>query len=282
VSITQQLAGALPVFGSALGQIFQPLFQAMAWILAACFALITNYAVAIALLTIVVMTVSAPLTIKSTRSMLSMQRLAPQLKKLQVKYKDDKQRLNEETMSLYREHGVNPAAGCLPMLIQLPVFIILYEVIRGLTNTVKRGHYFFEPNGTAKRCVEATCSSPRYISHGTKLYTSLLMHNGKMPAFGIDLAAKVLSQHTLVAALPYAFLILIAIAVQYLQMRQLNSRNPQMEKANPQAQTMQRYMPMLFAIIYINIAAGVNIYFILSGLCRIGIQQHAFRSGTRS
>jgi YidC/Oxa1 family membrane protein insertase len=274
----------IPIFGSSLGQIFQPLFQAMAWLIAVFYALIPNYAIAIALLTIVVMVITAPLTVKSTRSMVAMQRLAPELKKLQAKYKGDKQTLNEEMMKLYKEHGVNPAGGCLPMVIQFPIFIILYDVIRGLTNTVKSStgtakHYFFLPNGKAQLCVHGPCASPRYISHGTKLYESLLSHNGKMPAFGIDLAAKVLGHHSIAAALPYAFLILIAIGLQYLQMRQLNSRNPQMAQANPQAQMMQRYMPILFAVIYINIAAGVNIYFIVSSLCRIGIQEAVFRSG---
>ncbi len=61
-------------------------------------------------------------------------------------------------------------------------------------------------------------------------------------------------------------------------MRQLNKRNPQAQ-ANPQMQMMQRYMPLIFAVIYINIAAGVNIYFIVSSLCRIGIQEAIFRSG---
>lgn len=142
---------------------------------------------------------------------------------------------------------------------------MLYDVIKGLTNTIKvHGH------------VEA---APRYISHKTSLYKNLVHEGGKMPAFGIDLAQKVLGHHTVTAALPYALLILIAIGLQYLQMRQLNSRNPAMAQANPQAQMMQRYMPLIFAVIYINIAAGVNVYFIVSSLCRIGLQEAVFRSG---
>jgi YidC/Oxa1 family membrane protein insertase len=90
VPTTQHLAGALPVLGSALGRVFQPLYQVTAWLLAACYALIPNYAVAIMLLTVVVMAVSAPLTIKSSRSMLAMQRLQPELKKLRQKYQDDR------------------------------------------------------------------------------------------------------------------------------------------------------------------------------------------------
>jgi YidC/Oxa1 family membrane protein insertase len=281
MSTTQQIAGAIPVVGSALAQTFQPIFHAMAWILAACFALVPNYALAIALLTIVVMALSAPLTMRSTRSMFAMRRLAPQVKKLQAKYKDDKEKLNEEMVGLFRKHGVNPTAGCLPMLIQLPIFLVLYDVIRGLTYTVKGGHFFFEPSGMAVRCIRRTCSSPLYVSHGTRLYTSLIVHGGKMPAFGLDLAGKLLGQHTLVAALPYAVLILIALLVQYLQMRQVNDRNRQMGLANPQAM-MQRFTPVLFAVIYINVAAALNVYFIVSGLFRIGIQQRVLASGAPS
>jgi YidC/Oxa1 family membrane protein insertase len=263
------------VLASTLGNIFKPLFQAMAWLIAFFYALVPNYAVAIALLTVVVMVVTAPLTVKSTKSMVAMQRLSPELKKLQQKYKGDRQKQNEEMMKLYKEHGVNPAGGCLPMLIQFPVFIILYDVIRGLTNTVKR----HQLTTAGIHCGHAVCASPRYIGTSTSLYKSLVHHGGKMPAFGIDLTQKVLGHHTVAAALPYAALIVVAILLQYLQMRQLNSRNPGMAKANPQAQMMQRYMPLIMAVIYINISAGVNIYFIVSSLCRIGLQEAVFRSG---
>ena len=269
------MTALVPVLGSTLGKIFQPLFQAMAWLIAFFYALVPNYAVAIALLTVVVMIVTAPLTVKSTRSMVAMQRLSPELKKLQQKYKGDRQKLNEEMMNLYKEHGVNPAGGCLPMIIQFPVFIILYDVIRGLTNTVKSGQ--LTTAGT--HCAHAVCAAPRYIGHSTSLYKNLVQEAGKMPAFGIDLAQRVLGHHTGIGWLPYALLIVVAIGLQYLQMRQLNSRNPAMAQANPQAQMMQRYMPLIFAVIYINISAGVNIYFIVSSLCRIGIQEAVFRSG---
>ncbi|HAM01811.1 MAG TPA: membrane protein insertase YidC, partial [Acidimicrobiaceae bacterium] len=92
------MSAVVTVFASTLGQIFQPLFQAMAWLIAFFYALVPNFAIAIALLTVVVMIVTAPLTIKSTRSMVAMQRLSPELKKLQQKYKGDRQKLNEEMM----------------------------------------------------------------------------------------------------------------------------------------------------------------------------------------
>ena len=117
---------AVLMFASTIGKIFQPLYEALAWIIAVFYALIPNFAVAIALLTVVVMIVTAPLTVKSTRSTIKMQRVAPELKKIQQKYKGDRVTLNEEMMKLYKEHGINPAGGCLPMLIQLPVFVVLF------------------------------------------------------------------------------------------------------------------------------------------------------------
>jgi len=254
------------LLGSTIGQVFQPLYEALAWVMAMFYALIPNFAVAIALLTVAVMVVTSPLTVKSTRSTIAMQRLAPELKKIQQKYKGDKATLNEEMMKLYREHNINPAGGCLPMLIQLPVFVVLYGVIRGLTNTVKR-------NGKI-------VAEPRYISKNTHLYHQLLAANGHMKAFGLDLAGTLFTHHAhWYDAVPYGAIVLVAIGLQYLQMRQLNSRNQGAAQANPQMQMMQRYMPLIFAVIYLRISAGVNVYFVVSSLCRIGIQEAIFRSG---
>jgi YidC/Oxa1 family membrane protein insertase len=83
--------------------------------------------VAIILLTITVMLLLFPLTAKSSRSMLAMQRLQPEIKKLQAKHKGDRQKLNEEMMKLYQENKVNPLGGCLPLVVQFPVFIALFH-----------------------------------------------------------------------------------------------------------------------------------------------------------
>src|SRR6476619_7202535 len=80
--------------------------------------------------TVVVRMLLVPLTIKQIHSMQSLQRYAPQMKEIQKKYKGDKQKQNEELMKFYRENNINPAASCLPMLVQLPVFIALYYSLR--------------------------------------------------------------------------------------------------------------------------------------------------------
>ena len=95
-----------------------------------------SYGGSIILLTLVIMTVMAPLTIRQTRSMLEMQRLQPELKKLRAKYPNDRERMNQEMMALYQANGVNPLGGCLPILVQLPIFLFLFQVVRGLTRRI--------------------------------------------------------------------------------------------------------------------------------------------------
>lgn len=91
---------------------------------------IPNYGIAIILLTILVRLVFWPLTRKSTEGMKKMQEVQPLMKEIQAKYKDNPQRLQQETWALYKEKKVNPLSSCLPMLIQIPVFIALFNVLR--------------------------------------------------------------------------------------------------------------------------------------------------------
>ncbi len=88
-----------------------------------------KYAMALVLMTIFIKLVFWPLTQKSTRSMKRMQALAPEMKKIQVKYKDDPMKMNKKVMEFYREHKVSPMSGCWPMLIQLPIFFALFKMI---------------------------------------------------------------------------------------------------------------------------------------------------------
>jgi YidC/Oxa1 family membrane protein insertase len=267
------------VLASSFGKIVHPLFVAFAWLLAEFYSVIPNYAVAIALLTITVMIVVFPITRRGTRSMMRMQILSPELKSLQAKYKakpgmstverqELRQKLNEEMMALYKENGVSPTGGCLPMFLQFPIFWILYATIRGLTHEVTTG----------KGVHAVTHVVPLYISHSTRLYQDILHGGAALPAFGLKLADSVKS-HGLsgVGRVPYVVMILIAIALQYVQMKQLSGRNPAAAQANPQMQQMQKVMPLIFAVIYISIPAGVNVYFIVSSLFRIGQQEFMYR-----
>jgi YidC/Oxa1 family membrane protein insertase len=98
---------------------------------------IANYGIVIILLTIIVRLILTPLTITQTRSMARMQKIQPQLKELQKKYKDDKQKLQQETMDFYKKNNVNPLAGCLPLILQMPLFFALFQALRNPTEKVR-------------------------------------------------------------------------------------------------------------------------------------------------
>ena len=98
-----------------------------------------------------------------------------------------------------------------------------------------------------------------------------------MHALGINLASSLLNAHGAWAAcLPYAALVLIAIGLQYVQTRQVNRRTPPGSSA-AQLQSLQRYLPLIYAVLYVRFPAGLNIYFVVSAVCRIAIQELALR-----
>ena len=110
-------------------KIFRPLTEIVLWGLKFLHNYIPNYGIIIIIFSVLTKLAFYPLTRTSTESMKKMQELQPKLKALQEKYKDNKEKLNEATMKLYREEKVNPAAGCLPLLVQSPVFIALYQAL---------------------------------------------------------------------------------------------------------------------------------------------------------
>jgi YidC/Oxa1 family membrane protein insertase len=256
-------------FEHAIGSVFQPIYHVVGYLLALCYDLVPNYAIAIVMLTIVIMAVLTPFTIKSTKSMMSMQKMQPEIKKLQQKYKgpENRQALNEEMMKLYREEGVNPIGGCLPMLLQMPFLIILYGVIKGLANKVLE-------HGKLT-------SLPRYIPTTSKMYKSLIASHGQIKAFGMDLNLKTFSVHSSFAAqIPFFVFVAAAVALQYFQMAQMTNRNKKSGTTIPSQQLMmQRFFPVLFAYFYLVIPAAVVLYMIISTIIRIITQDLMFRAG---
>ena len=106
---------------------FSFLAKPLIWLLNWFYRLIPNYGIAIILLTILIKIAFWPLTDKSFRSMKQMQEMQPKLTALREKYKSDPKKLNEELMAMYKQKGINPMGGCLPLLLQIPVFFALYE-----------------------------------------------------------------------------------------------------------------------------------------------------------
>jgi YidC/Oxa1 family membrane protein insertase len=256
-------------FEHAVGSVFQPIFHIVGWLLALCYDLIPNYAVAITLLTIIIMAVLTPFTIKSTKSMMAMQKLQPEIKKLQQKYKgaENRQTLNEEMMKLYREEGANPVGGCLPMLLQMPFLFILYSVIKGLANKVLQHGKLI--------------SAPRYIPTTSTMHQNLIASHGQIKAFGMDLNLKAFSVHSSFAAqVPFFVFVAVAVALQYFQMAQMSNRSKKSGTSIPSQQLMmQRFFPIIFAYFYLVIPAAVVLYMIISTVIRIITQDLMFRTG---
>ena len=123
------MIGLLAQVDEGIG-VFQAVLNGLGWVLAKIYDFIPSYGIAIMVLTVIIRLILMPIGIKQVRSMRAMQAIQPQMKKVQQKYKGDKQKQQEEMMKLYQEHGVNPLASCLPLLLQLPVFICLYAVLR--------------------------------------------------------------------------------------------------------------------------------------------------------
>jgi YidC/Oxa1 family membrane protein insertase len=262
-------------------------FELFANILAWFYSLIPNFAVSIILLTLLVMIIVTPLTLKGTRSMMIMQQLQPEMRKIQQKYKDDRQKQNEELLKFYKENDISPLGGCLPLLVQAPVFIVLYQVLHGLT--MRQPDLGFSTGWVSGQLgigtnpvptvpdIERTFD-PAYVNHNSNLYQDL-SNTTQMSAFGLDLsesASKALSQG-IVHALPYLVLIAIVAVTGFVQQRQIQGRNTNAQ-VNPQQQMIMKIMPVFLPVISFTLPAGLVIYFATSNLFRIGQQAFISRS----
>jgi len=163
------------------------------------------WAWSIVALTVIVRMILVPLTVKQIHSMQNLQRYAPQMKEIQKKYKNDRQKQNEELMKFYRENNINPAASCLPMLVQLPVFIALYYSLR---------HFSHEPVSQHPGSLSFLHFIPSIADHTTSHwggYLLLVVYVGSQMASTLFMATTVdKMQRYLFMAMPLVFVFVIA------------------------------------------------------------------------
>ena len=260
---------------------FEGFFKSVTYVLNFFYELTHSFGASIILLTLVVMVLTAPLTLKSTRSMLQMQRHQPELKRIQTEFKDDRERLNQEVMSFYRDNGINPMSGCFPMLIQAPIFLILYQVIRGITErsvgtasgvgrvvgTVLTPGTSFTPLIPREQVFE-----PRHLDSTAELYRALSGRN-TMPFLGVDLAISPMDALRVGIAtfIPALILIGMMLVSQVYQQRQLQGRQDN-SQVNPQQQMIMKLLPYTLPIFSFQFPIGLSLYYFIQGLCRIGLQ----------
>ena len=193
-----------------------------------------NGAVAIIIFTILIKTILLPLTVKSVRSTANMQALQPKIKELQKKYGKDRQRLSQETMKLYSEYNINPAAGCLPLLLQMPIFFGLFFAIRRSAQAAE-GHF---------------ADSFLWIGSLAEADNFTLLF------------------------IPLAPLAILAGVAQFIQMRMMRPRNQGKVTDPQQAmmQMMMNFMPLMVVVFGWTFPAGVVLYWVTQSVYSV-IQQ---------
>ena len=257
----------------AAGSPFDPVYNFFGAILAFFYGIIPNLGVSIILLTVLVMLVMFPLTAKQAKSMLAMQRAQPEIKKLQAKYKQDRAKLNEEMMKFYQENKINPLAGCLPLLVQMPVFLALFRVMRDPYKHVPKSSSLY-----AAFCTPTTGPKAGHIQ-----YVACNVPKWGLPKpqyfLGMDL-----SQHATAVtggfldALPYFILVGLVVVTGFLQARQSRRNAPNM---NSQMAIVTSVLPIAFGLFSLQFPAGLVLYFLVSNTWRLGQQELIMRKITR-
>jgi len=252
-----------------------PLYRVIGWLLAFFYIPFHNIGIAIILLTIVIMLVQFPLTAKQARSMIQMQRVQPEIKKIQQKYKDDKAKQNEELLKFYQENKINPLAGCLPMIITIPIGIAVFRTFahglqRHLPQTGKMGELYHAICGPSNDTHACTAKLAKASAAG---HTPAALHFLGMSVNQTAHGAQNLGG--IGEALPYYILIALVAATGWYQVRQTQARQLQSGNTPPNAQmaAMTKIFPVFFAFICFGLNAGATLYFVVSNAWRIG-QQH--------
>jgi YidC/Oxa1 family membrane protein insertase len=203
-----------------------------------------------------------PLFVKQIKATRAMQTLQPEMKKIQERYKNDKQRQSEEMMKLYKESGTNPLSSCLPILAQSPFFFALYHVLNGIASGTKIG----------------------------VIDSQLLESARNAHIFGAPLASKFFSSESQVTALHAsltdvrvvtAVMIVMMSASQFYTQRQLMTKNVDTTVKTPfmQQQKMLMYVfPVMFAVFGVNFPVGVLVYWLTTNVWTMGQQMYVIRN----
>ncbi|MDQ4107764.1 MAG: YidC/Oxa1 family membrane protein insertase [Actinomycetota bacterium] len=267
---------------------FQALLDAIGWLLAWLYDLTGNFGLAIIILTIVFRIVLLPLGIKQIKSMQAMQALQPKIKEIQKKYKGNKQKIQEQTMKLYQEYGVNPLGGCLPLLLQFPILIAMYSVIRApvpLPEDPEAPGVEFKDN---------------HLPEDSQLFVDVTQHDGRGQHFlfmnlqcspqQAGRTVQVLNTEgnptgdtldcgdSIPDRIPYYAVLVLMIGTTFYSTRQTQKATPASAQ-NQQTQIITKVMPIMFGIFGFAFPAGLVLYWTVSNVFQIGQQGVMLRLG---
>ena len=256
------------------------MFEIPAAVLNWLYTLTDSYVVAISLAAVIVIAITTPLTLKSTRGMLEMQRLGPEMRRLQQQHRGDRQKLNEEMMKLYQEHKVNPMASCLPLFAQMPVFIVMFRILHDAT---------YIPTGDQGRIATAVLSAvgrsdqelyflPRYLATDSEMYQSLVTKT-EMDSWALDLSksAATMLGTDFGRGLIYALLVVGLGGLYLFQQRMVAARATLSPTMSETQQKVMQYLPVVFAVFQIFFLFGLVVYYIVQSILRILVQAYITR-----
>jgi YidC/Oxa1 family membrane protein insertase len=256
--------------------ILNPFYEAVAWVLVRLHAILAvpfgfnsgwSWALAIIVLVVLMRLILVPLFVKQMHSQRKMAALAPQVQALRKKYKNDKQTMNQEVMKLYQENGANPLAGCLPLVVQLPVFFALFNVLRA----VAEGEVKY---GLTPRVVHSARNAHiLWATIADRIVTSPLPPYHLAP--GVPVSAMI----------EIGIVVLISATTTFLTVRQSVKRgigqvgqDPNNPMANSQKYMM--YIAPLFALSGLYWQFGLVMYWVTTNLWTLGQQYVLFRNFT--
>jgi YidC/Oxa1 family membrane protein insertase len=242
----------MPILANVIQEAFSPLITLFESIMVFIHAHLVggSWGLAIVGLTVLIRGLLVPLTYRQLKSMQEMQRLAPQINALKEKYKEDKQRQQQEIMSFYKENKINPLASCLPLLMQMPVFISLFYMLRtDLKKHICGAQLTAHHIVTSKEIEKATCN--QVAPHSAKFL------------FLPDITSK---------ATGLALVVLIVLYVG----SQLGSTLIATATADPNQRRLMLLFPIVFVAILYRYPAGLLVYWITTNLWTVG-QQYLIR-----
>jgi YidC/Oxa1 family membrane protein insertase len=258
----------MPILANVIQDAFSPLISLFEAIMVFIHAHIVggSWGLSIVGLTVLIRAILVPLTYRQLKSMQEMQRLAPELNALKEKYKEDKQRQQQEMMKFYKERGINPLASCLPLLLQLPVFISLFYMLR--TDLKKHicgpklvsyynahGHLAVTYKAASHIATIAKLPS-KYLENTT--CNTVAPHSGKF-LFLPDITSKATG------------VVLVVLILLYVG-SQVGSTLIATATADPTQRRMMLLLPLIFVIILYRYPAGLLVYWITTNLWTIGQQ----------
>ncbi|UCG40553.1 MAG: YidC/Oxa1 family membrane protein insertase [Acidimicrobiia bacterium] len=237
---------------SIIQAIGDPILALLVWL----YEVVPNLGFGIIVLTIVINTLLFPLVLKQARATKAFQKIGPEIKKLQEKYKDDQPTLQQEMVKLQRENGASPGGCLLPMLVQLPIWWALFRVLRDLGEVEEP--LFVAPTNSALG-IALSEHSASFLGMDMTLTPSELW---SLEGLGLTI-------------LPYLLLILAMVGLQFFQQQVLQRYNNAGQPDSPQAQQMQtitKIMPVMFGVFAWNFVAGLTVYWAASSVVRLGQQ----------